>query len=370
MIYLDNAATTKPSNRVIKLSEEIIKNDWINPSALYDGALAVSNKIKNARNIIAELIKVKPSEITFTSGATEGNNTVLRLPMWKNIIVSNIEHDSVHNTVGSLDNVSVHTLDVDNKGKISEEQLEDILEKISDKESTLVSVMSANNEIGTIQNINSISKICKKYDAKYHIDATQTMGKFDLPYHKADFVTASAHKFHGLKGIGFLSSKITLQPYITGGHQENNKRAGTENTLGILTMAEALKESYENMISNSNIIFDLCKEFKNKIVENVSDIIINSDDDNPYILNISFKDVNAEALILMLSISGIYVSSGSACNSKGTEVSRVLKNIGVPKDYIYGTIRVSFSPDNTTDEVMTAANEIIRCVDTQRKMRI
>ena len=127
MIYLDNAATTKPSDRVIKLSEEIIKNDWINPSALYDGALAVSNKIKNARNIIAELIKVKPSEIIFTSGATEGNNTVLRLPMWKNIIVSNIEHDSVHNTVDSLDNVSIHTLDVDNKGKISEEQLEDIL---------------------------------------------------------------------------------------------------------------------------------------------------------------------------------------------------------------------------------------------------
>lgn len=370
MIYLDNAATTKPSDRVIKLSEEIIKNDWINPSALYDGALAVSNKIKNARNIIAELIKVKPSEITFTSGATEGNNTVLRLPMWKNIIVSDIEHDSVHNTVGSLGNVSIHTLDVDNKGKISEEQLEDILEKISDNESTLVSVMSANNEIGTLQDINAISKICKKYGAKYHIDATQTMGKFDLPYHKADFVTASAHKFHGLKGIGFIASKHLLRPYITGGHQENNKRAGTENTIGILTMAEALKESYENMDDNFNKVKDLRDTFKNEIINRVSDITINSDNDNPYVLNISFKDVNAESLILMLSLKGIYISSGSACNSRGTEVSRVLQTIEVPKDYIYGTIRVSFSPDNTTDEVMTAANEIIRCVDVQRKMRV
>lgn len=370
MIYLDNAATTKPSDRVIKLSEEIIKNDWINPSALYDGALAVSNKIKNARNIIAELIKVKPSEIIFTSGATEGNNTVLRLPIWKNIIVSNIEHDSVYNTVGSLDNVSIHILDVDNKGRISEEQLEDILEKIPDKESILVSVMSANNEIGTIQNINSISKICKKYGAKYHIDATQTMGKFDLPYHKADFITASAHKFHGLKGVGFIASKHLLRPYITGGHQENNKRAGTENTLGILTMAEALKESYENMNDNFNKVKDLRDTFKNEIISRVPDIIINSDNDNPYVLNISFKDVNAESLILMLSLKGIYVSSGSACNSRGTEVSRVLQTIGVPKDYIYGTIRVSFSPDNTFSEIMTAANEIIRCVDMQRKMRI
>lgn len=370
MIYLDNAATTKPSNRVIKLAEEVMKNDWINPSALYDGASEVANKIKNARNEIADLIKVKPSEITFTSGATEGNNTVLRCPAFSHIIVSDIEHDSVYNTVNSLIGVHTHTLDVDRKGRISTEQLNDILERIPKHEIPLVTVMSANNEIGTLQDIENISKICKKYKALFHIDATQTMGKFDLPYYKADFVTASAHKFHGLKGIGFLSSKITLQPYITGGHQENNKRAGTENTLGILTMAEALKESYENMISNSNIVFDLCKEFKNKIVENVPDIIINSDDDNPYILNISFKDVNAEALILMLSISGIYVSSGSACNSKGTEVSRVLKSIGVPKDYIYGTIRVSFSPDNTTDEVMTAANEIIRCVDVQRKMRV
>lgn len=369
MIYLDNAATTKPSDKVIKTAEEILKNDWLNPSALYSGTLALSNKIKNARSIIASLIGVMPSELIFTSGATEGNNAVLRSSMWKHIVVSNIEHDSVYNTVGSLDNVSIHTLDVDNKGKISEKQLEDILKKIPDDESTLVSVMSANNEIGTLQDVNAISKICKKYGAKYHIDATQTMGKFDLPYHKADFITASAHKFHGLKGAGFLVSKVKLQPYLTGGHQENNKRAGTENTLGIFTMAEALKDSYDNMLCNSGKVSELYQEFKAKIVENISDIIINSDDNNPYILNISFKGVDAEALILLLSVSGIFVSSGSACNSKGSVVSRVLKSIGVPKEYIYGTIRVSFSPDNTIDEITTAANEVIRCVAVQRKLK-
>lgn len=370
MIYLDNAATTKPSSRVVKLAEEVMKNDWINPSALYDGASEVANKIKNARNEIADLIGFKPSEITFTSGATEGNNTVLRCPAFSHIIVSDIEHDSVYNTVNSLVGVNVHTLDTDRKGRISTEQLNDILERIPKHEIPLVTVMSANNEIGTLQDIENISKICKKYKALFHIDATQTMGKFDLPYNKADFVTASAHKFHGLKGIGFIASKHLLRPYITGGHQENNKRAGTENTIGILTMAEALKESYENMDDNFNKVKDLHDTFMNEIINRVPDIIINSDNDNPYVLNISFKDVNAESLILMLSLKGIYISSGSACNSRGTEVSRVLQTIGVPKDYIYGTIRVSFSPDNTFSEAMTAANEIIRCVDIQRKMRI
>lgn len=374
MIYLDNAATTKPSNRVIKVAEEVMKNDWMNPSALYDGASEVANKIKNARNEIADLIGFKPSEITFTSGATEGNNTVLRDTALNHIIVSDIEHDSVYNTVNSLIGVHTHTLDVDRKGRISTEQLNDILERIYKSrpkcEVPLVTVMSANNEIGTLQDIEKISKICKKYKALFHIDATQTMGKFDLPYNKADFVTASAHKFHGLKGIGFIASKHLLRPYITGGHQENNKRAGTENTIGILTMAEALKESYENMNDNFNKVKDLRDTFKNEITNHVPDIIINSDNDNPYVLNISFKDVNAESLILMLSLKGIYISSGSACNSRGTEVSRILQTIGVPKDYIYGTIRVSFSPDNTFSEAMTAANEIIRCVDIQRKMRI
>ena len=232
-----------------------------------------------------------------------------------------------------------------------------------------ISVMHANNEIGTIQKISKIADIVHSRPNTYlHIDATQCMGKMNLRYNLADYIVASAHKFHGIKGVGFIAHKPNLMPYIKGGHQENNLRAGTENTPGILSMAEALQESYESLTDN----FERVKAF-NDIMYNslmtLEDVRFNSDPDNPYIISISFKDVNAESLLLMLSLKGIYVSSGSACNSKETKVSRILQEIGVPEDYIYGTIRISFSADNTIEEISTAAREIISCVNSIRHSR-
>lgn len=363
MIYLDNAATTKPSRRAMKVAREAMENEWFNPSSLYDDAAKVSQKIKRSRQIIADLIGFKPSQITFTSGSTEGNNTVINQD-WDYILTTRIEHDSIQNI---LPVNRVVFLKNDSKGYISERYLEDALHKL--KGNILVSIIAVNNEIGTIQRISKIADIVHSRPNTYlHIDATQCMGKLSLRYNIADYVTASAHKFHGIKGVGFIAHKPNLIPYIKGGHQENNLRAGTENTPGILSMAEALQECDESLTDN----FEKVKTYNDVMYNSLivlKDTRVNSDPDNPYILNISFKDVNAESLLLMLSLKGIYVSSGSACNSKETKVSRVLQEIGIPEDYIYGTIRISFSTDNTIEEVMTAAKEIVSCVNSIRHSR-
>lgn len=363
MIYLDNAATTKPSRRAMKVAKEAMENEWFNPSSLYDDAVKVSQKIKKSRQIIADLINFKPSQITFTSGSTEGNNTVISQD-WDYILTTRIEHDSVHNTIPVNKKVFLKN---DNKEYIDEQHLESTLHNLKGK--ILVSIIAVNNEIGTIQKIGRIADIVHgRPDTYLHIDATQCMGKLILRYNLADYVTASAHKFHGLKGVGFIAHKPNLMPYIKGGHQENGLRAGTENTVGILSMSEALQECYENLEDNFKKVTELKYIMYNNLMS-LDDVIVNSDFDNPYILNVSFKNVNSESLLLMLSLSGIYVSSGSACNSKETKVSRVLQEINVPEDYIYGTIRISFSPDNSYSEVEEAAKEIIRCVKSIRHSR-
>lgn len=363
MIYLDNAATTKPSRRAMKVAREAMENEWFNPSSLYGDAVKVSQKIKKSRQIIADLIGFKPSQITFTSGSTEGNNTIINQD-WDYILTTRIEHDSIQN---ALPVNRVVLLKNDSKGYISERYLEDALHKL--KGNILVSIIAVNNEIGTIQRISRIADIVhSRPNAYLHIDATQCMGKLNLRYNLADYVTASAHKFHGLKGVGFIAHKPNLIPYIKGGHQENNLRAGTENTVGILSMAEALQECDENLLDN----FQRVKSF-NDIMYNelmsLDNVRINSDPDNPYILSVSFKDVNSESLLHMLSLKGVYVSSGSACNSKSTKVSRILQEIGVPEDYIYGTIRISFSSENTHDEIIDASKIIIDCVKILRNMK-
>lgn len=245
MVYLDNAATTKPSRRAMKVAKEAMENEWFNPSSLYDDAVKVSQKIKKSRQTIADLIGFKPSQIIFTSGSTEGNNTVLN-QNWDYILITRIEHDSVHNTVPVDKKIFLKN---DDKGYINEQYLEDTLHYLRGK--ILVSIIAVNNEIGTIQKISKIADIVhSRPDTYLHIDATQCMGKMNLRYNLADYVTASAHKFHGIKGVGFIAHKPNLMPYIKGGHQESEFRAGTENTLGILSMSEALQESYDNLEDN------------------------------------------------------------------------------------------------------------------------
>lgn len=363
MIYLDNAATTKPSRRAMKVAKEAMENEWFNPSSLYDDAVKVSQKIKKSKQIISDLIGVKPSQITFTSGATEGNNTILNQD-WDWVVTSEIEHDSILNSTPENKTILIP---VDEKGYLMTSVLEERIHNLKGK--ILVSIIIVNNEIGTIQKLGKIADIVHSRPNCYlHIDATQAMGKVLLNYNLADYITASAHKFHGIKGTGFIVHKRPITAFIKGGHQENEIRAGTENTPGILSMTEALQESYDNLEDNFKKVTELRDMMLNNLTS-LADVRVNSDIDNPYILNVSFKNINAESLLLMLSLKKIYVSSGSACNSKNTNVSRILQKIHVPEDYIYGTIRISFSPDNLYREIEDASKEIISCVKSIRHSR-
>lgn len=363
MIYLDNASTTKPCRKAIKAATDAMEKYWYNPSAIYDCANMVSVEIKQARNIISTFMKCKPSEVIFTSGATEGNNMVL-LSDWDEIITTPIEHASVSNTVL---NFKKHTeVKIDKSGKVCLEDLENKLKVSTGK--VLVSIIAVNNEIGTIQDIASIKRLCDRYDTYLHLDCTQVIGKIHLGYNYADYITCSAHKFHGIKGTGFLVMRKPLKTLITGGHQENEHRAGTENVPGILAMSEALKELYNNIDDNVNYVDSLKSTMLHEL-KKIDDWIVNSDKNNPYILSVSFKNINAESLVLMLSLKGICISSGSACNSKAQKASKVLKAIGLSDDYLYGTIRISFSHENTVEEVLTAANAICDCVKSIRHSR-
>lgn len=372
MIYLDNAATSRPYPQLKKTIDSVLENDWYNPSSLYDPSVKTARKIKEARQTIADLIGFKPSEIIFTSGSTEGNNMVLSQG-WRKIITTKIEHKSVSAPVTKRENIdytSVAYVSVDKQGRVDLKDLEcELLSNYSlDRSKVLVSIIAVNNEIGTIQDIKKIAMLCDQYGAILHLDCTQAMGKIDLDYGVADIITASAHKFHGLKGVGFVASRIKLNPFLLGGHQESDMRAGTENALGIITMAEALKMSYDRM----DINFDLIDQYKHELkleLSKIENVRFNDDPNNPYILSVSFKDVNAESLLYLLSLRHIYVSSGSACNSKEQAVSPILKAIDVPPEYIYGTIRLSFSDENCVDEIPVIVNAIKDCVASIRHSR-
>jgi len=375
MIYLDNAATTRPYPQLKKTIDSVLENDWYNPSSLYDPSVKTTRHIKEARQTIASLIGFKPSEIIFTSGSTEGNNMVLSFSQgWRKIITTKIEHKSVSVPVKKRENIdytSIAYVSLDKQGRIDLKDLESELISaycFEDRCKILVSIIAVNNEIGTIQDIKKIAMLCDQYGAILHLDCTQAMGKIDLDYGVADIVTASAHKFHGLKGIGFVASRVPLKPLLLGGHQENDLRAGTENALGIITMAGALKMSYERM----DINFDLIDQYKHELkfeLAKIDNVRFNDDPNNPYILSISFKDVNAESLLYLLSLKHIYVSSGSACNSKDQKVSPILEAIGIPDEYKYGTIRLSFSDENCVDEIPVIVNAIKDCVASIRHSR-
>lgn len=373
MIYLDNAATTRPYPQLKKTIDSVLENDWYNPSSLYDPSVKTARKIKEARQTIADLTGFKPSEIIFTSGSTEGNNMVLSQG-WRKIITTKIEHKSVSAPVTKRENIdytSVAYVSVDKQGRVDLKDLEDELlgdYSFEDRSKVLVSIIAVNNEIGTIQDIKKIAMLCDQYGAVLHLDCTQAMGKIDLDYGVADIITASAHKFHGLKGVGFIASRIKLNPFLLGGHQESDMRAGTENALGIITMAGALKMSYERMAINFDLIDQYKHELKSELAK-IDNVRFNDDPDNPYILSVSFKDVNAESLLYLLSLKHIYVSSGSACNSKEQKVSPILMAIDVPPEYIYGTIRLSFSDENCVDEIPVIVNAIKDCVASIRHSR-
>ncbi|RDY29219.1 cysteine desulfurase [Romboutsia weinsteinii] len=365
-IYLDNSATTKPYKEVVERMMYALTSDYANPSSLHKKGIEVEKNIKAVRQDIARSIGAKDKEIYFTSGGTESNNTIIRgvanlHKKRKNHIISTvIEHPSVLNTLKDLEDegFEVTYLNVDKEGKIDIDEL-----KNSIKPSTcLITIMHVNNEIGSIQPIAEIGKYLKSLQDKVylHVDAIQSYAKINFrpSRYNIDFMSVSAHKFHGPKGIGFMYIKENnrLKPMLTGGGQEIGVRSGTENVPGIYGLGEAVKIITKDLDSKIEKISGLKNLLKDEIIKSIEDIKVNSPEDGVcHILNISFRGIKGEVLLHYLEQKGIYVSTGSACSSK-KKGSHVLNMIGLTPDEIEGAIRFSLSDDNTEEEIL----EVVR----------
>jgi len=347
---------------VIQLMTEVMHESYGNPSSIHRHGRKAKSIIENARKTVAKVINASLGEVFFTSSATEANNMVLKNAVQDlgvlRIISSPTEHHCILHT---LDYLSLHKkcivqyLNVDKDGTIDYSQLEELLGDSSTK--TLVSVMHGNNEIGTMSDITKIGEICKKHDALYHCDAVQTIGKYpvDVQLSHISFLSGSAHKFHGPKGVGFvfISNNNIISPYIHGGAQERNMRAGTENVAGIAGLAKALEIVSQNMESNRDKTNTIRALFINKLTSEIPDIVLNGRQDNHFmshVLSVSFPPgPKADMLVMNLDIAGISASSGSACSAGIEEDSHVLVAIGHPSER--KTIRFSFSTFNTEEEI-------------------
>ncbi|MCI9145446.1 MAG: cysteine desulfurase NifS [Eubacterium sp.] len=360
-IYADNAATTKLSQTALDAMMPFLTEIYGNPSSLHTDGQIAKMHLENAREDIAKLMGASPKEIYFTSGGSEADNQAIRTAAYNgkkkgknHIISSKFEHHAVLHTLNALEKegFEVTLLDVHPNGIV---KAEDITNAIKDN-TCLVTIMSANNEIGTIQPVAEIGKICREKGVLFHTDAVQAVGH--IPVHaeemNVDMLSASAHKFHGPKGIGFLYVKkgIPVHSLIEGGAQERGKRAGTENLAAIVGMTAALKESVERLNDNADKVTVL----RNRLAEGLKTIErsrINGDltAHLPGTLNMCFEGIEGESLLLLLDMKGIRASSGSACTSGSLEPSHVLLAIGVPVEVAHGSLRLSINENNTEDEM-------------------
>jgi cysteine desulfurase len=360
-IYLDNAATTPLDPEVLDAMLPYMKQHFGNPSSIHSYGREVKAGIEQARKKVAGLFNVSPSEIFFTSGGTEANNTAIHCSVRdmgiKHIITSPIEHHAVLHTVDELvkqKKVKMSLVQLDETGHVDLEYLDKLL---SENERCLVSLMHANNEIGNLLPIEKVAQLCAKYDAVFHSDTVQTVGHYpinlsDIPVH---FITSAAHKFHGPKGIGFLyiNSKIKIQPFIYGGAQERNMRGGTENVYGIIGLAKALEIAYSNLDEHRKHILSLKNYMAESLAAHIPGITFNGDCLGRAlytVLNVCFPTTDfSEMLLFNLDISGIAASGGSACSSGSENRSHVLKTLGV--DEAKPCVRFSFSKYNTKAEI-------------------
>jgi cysteine desulfurase len=370
IIYADNAATTRMLDEVIDIMITYCQHYYGNPSSRHIAAKKPNQALADSRRIIADCINCDESEIFFTSGGTESDNWalegILKTTQKNHIIISCIEHPAVIEKCNQLEKegYKITKIKVDSKGSID---LDELKAKIDDN-TALVSIMHVNNEIGTIQDLKQISEIVHNKEAIFHTDAVQSLGhiQIDVQEMGIDLLSGSAHKFNGPKGIGFLYCKktIPLKPLILGGHQQNNKRAGTENVPNIVGMALALKNNCEMMKDNTNKITKMEKIIIDILSKSNLDYKINGRKESkiPGILNISFKDISGEALVDILSMKKICISTGSACNSKTTEISHVLEALDINQNYINGTIRISLGRFNSEQESTIIGNDLVDIV--------
>ncbi len=360
-VYADNAATTQMSENALKAMMPLLTDIYGNPSSLHSVGQIAKEHLEAARETVAECIGADPKEIYFTSGGSEADNQAIRSAAYigarkgkKHIISSKFEHHAVLHTLDALkkEGFTVTLLDVYSNGIVKPEDVENA---ITD-DTCLVTIMTANNEIGTIQPIAEIGKICKEKGVLFHTDAVQAVGHIPVNVKdmNVDMLSVSAHKFHGPKGVGFLYARkgILLTNIIYGGAQERNKRAGTENMASIAGMAAAIKDATDNLEENAKKVTAM----RDRLIEGLKGIErsrINGDLEHhlPGTLNMCFEGIEGESLLLLLDAKGICASSGSACTSGSLDPSHVLLAIGVPVEIAHGSLRLSINEYNTMEQM-------------------
>ena len=361
MIYADNAATTKMSEAALCTMTDLLREVWGNPSSLYTHGQRAKEVLEKAREEIAAVIGASPREITFTSGGSEADNQAIRSAAeWgrikgkKHIISTAFEHHAVLHTLEKLrkEGYEITLLDVHENGIVTPREVEAAIRE----DTCLVTIMTANNEIGTIQPIREIGAVGRAHKVLFHTDAVQAVGHIPLNVvdDNIDLLSASAHKFHGPKGVGFLYARkgILLTNLIEGGAQERGKRAGTENVPGIAAMAAALKEANANMAANAAYLTKL----RDRLIAGLKEIphsALNGDEKHrlPGNVNFCFEGIEGESLLLLLDDKGIQASSGSACTSGSLDPSHVLLAIGRVHDVAHGSLRLSLGEDLSEEDI-------------------
>ncbi|WP_232700127.1 cysteine desulfurase family protein [Brevibacillus daliensis] len=372
MIYLDNSATTQPDPQVIETMKRTMETFYGNPSSLHRMGVEAENVLKQARQIAAQALGKKPSEIYFTSGGTESNNTAIKgvamryKDRGRHIITTQVEHASVIDVCRQLEEFGfeVTYLPVDNQGRVSIDSLKQAMRP----DTILVSIMHVNNEVGTIQPINQIGTYLKLFPKViFHVDAVQSFGKVPLRINEwgIDLLSLSAHKFHGPRGIGILVKRENLQiePLLKGGGQEGGLRSGTENIPGIAGMAKAMRLADE-AASKEIIRLQKLKQQLISGLEEINGCEINTPTENsaPHIINFSIPGMKAEVLLHALEAEGFYVSTRSACSAKSDEPSPVLLASGIPVERAKAALRISLGKSNTEEEIDQFLQALQRCV--------
>ena len=380
-IYFDNAATTKVSETAAAAMMAMLTENYGNPSSLHNKGFAAEKAVEESRGILAAAMKVSKNDIYFTSGGTEANNMVLQgvadayQRKGKHILISGIEHPSVSSAAYRLEELGFHieAIPVEAYGYVNPKVLGDMVRE----DTILVSVMHVNNEIGTIQDLAGLAKSVKgsNPDCLFHADAIQSFGKYPLYPDRigVDLLTVSGHKIHGPKGVGalYLSPKVRLIPILYGGDQQKGIRSGTENVPGIVGFGVAAKEAYGELDQRRKTIESIRRYCIEQIKEHLTDIEINSDVDKGayHILNIRVMGVKSEVMLHTLEDAEIYVSTGSACSSNKKQHSSTLQALGQDSDATDQALRISFSKDNTLEEVDRFIETMVKSVPMLRRFR-
>ena len=377
-IYMDNAATTRTAKEAAEAMMPYLTENYGNPSSIYSLAAKSKQAVNEAREVIASSLGCKPNEIYFTAGGSESDNWALKATAeayadkGKHIITTQIEHHAILHSCEYLEKrgFEITYLPVDEKGRISLKELEEAIRP----DTILISVMFANNEIGTIEPVREIGEIAKRHHVIFHTDAVQAYGHVPISVDECsiDMLSASGHKFNGPKGIGFLyiRSGLKLRSFVHGGQQERGRRAGTENVPGIVGMGVAAKRAMDTMKERSEKETALRDYMIEQLLKNIKYCWLNGDEKNrlPNNVHFGFDFVEGESLLIRLDMAGICASSGSACTSGSLDPSHVLLAIGLPHEKAHGSLRLTLSEETTKEDVDYTVQKIKEAVELMRSM--